>query len=54
MKFFDFMYDNKSIHIDNFIEHVEKEIYFRDMHMFNDRVKNLITIKNNEILRDNF
>ena len=28
IKFFDFMYDNKSLTIDNFIEHISKDIYF--------------------------
>ena len=52
--FFDFMYDDKSIVIENFIVHIDKNIYFRDVTNFIDRVKNMTNVKNVELIRHNF
>ena len=52
IKFFDFMYDDKSAIIDNFIKHVDKNIYFRNVNDFIDRVKNMIDVKKTNIIRN--
>ena len=51
--FFDFMYDDKSIVIENFIVHIDKNIYFRDVSNFVDRVKDMTNVKNVELIRQN-
>ena len=52
--FFDLLYDDKSIVIVEFIEHIDKNIYFRNVTYFIERVKNIIKIKNVELIRQNF
>ena len=54
IEFFDFMYDEKSIVIEEFIMHVEKNIYFRDVNDFIDRVKNMTNVKSAKLIRQNF
>ena len=51
--FFDSMYDEKFVVIDQVIEHIEKNIYFRNVNDFIDRVKNITNIKNVELIRQN-
>ena len=47
LEFFDLMYDDKFIDAnDEFIEYIEKNIYFRNVHLFIERVKNLTVVKN--------
>ncbi len=41
IEFFDSMYENKSALTKEFIEHAEKNIYFRNVHFFLERVKNV-------------
>jgi hypothetical protein len=53
IRFFDLMYDNKSTFTSEFIEHAEKDIYFRDVHFFLKRVKNVVKIKNVAQIRKN-
>ena len=47
------MYDDKSINIDDVIIHIEKDIYFKNVHYFIRRIKNIITIKKVDIIRQN-
>jgi hypothetical protein len=47
------MYENKSILIEEFIEHAEKDIYFRDVHLFLKRVKDVTKVKNAAQIREN-
>ena len=35
------------------IKHIEKETYFRDVYLFVERIRNLILIKNIEMIREN-
>jgi hypothetical protein len=53
IEFFDLMYDNKFTFTKEFIKHVEKDIYFRDVHIFLKRVKNVIRVKNVNQVRKN-
>ena len=53
INYFDSFYDNKTIIIDNSIENVEKNIYFRDVHIFIDKIKNMTIIKSEKLIRDN-
>jgi hypothetical protein len=47
------MHENKSILTEKFIEHAEKDIYFRDVHFFLKRVKNVARIKNSAQMKEN-
>ena len=53
VKFFDFFYDDKSMHIDKSIIHFVKNIYFRDVYIFIDKVNDLIIVKSFESIREN-
>ncbi len=46
IEFFDLMYENKSALTKKFIKHVEKDIYFRNVHFFLERVENVARMKN--------
>ena len=54
MKFFDSWYEDKNVIIDNFIEHVDKNIYFRDVHLYIEKIKNMLIFKKIELIRHNF
>ena len=43
--FFDPFYDKKSIDIKTVMEHVNKDIYFRDIHFFIDRITDVSRTK---------
>ncbi len=47
------MYENKSVLTEEFIEHAEKDIYFRNVHLFLKRVKDVTKIKNAAQIREN-
>ena len=53
LKFFDSLYDEKSAVTDNVIEHFDKNTYFRNIHIFIERIKNIAHIKNDTIVRNN-
>ena len=48
------MYETKFVVIENLIKHFDKNIYFRDVDMFIDRMKNMIVVKNVELIHQNF
>ena len=50
---FDFLYDNKSIAIDDSIELADKNTYIRDVHLFIDRVEDMTRIRDSELMRNN-
>ena len=54
IEFFDFFYDDKLIHIDELIVYSIKNIYFRDVYIFINRVNDLIVVKKVESIRENF
>jgi hypothetical protein len=47
------MYESKFVLTEEFIEHAEKNIYFRDVHLFLKRVKNVAKVKNAAQIREN-
>ena len=53
VEFFDFMYDDKSAITDNLMKHVDKNIYFRNVNDFIDRVKDMIDVKRANMIRQN-
>ena len=53
LRFFDSMYDNKSISIDQVMKHAEKNIYFRDVYLFLNRVKDMTLIHEDQFVRKN-
>ena len=53
LRFFDSLYDEKSAVIGNVIENFDKNTYFRDIHIFIERIKNIAQIKNDTIVRNN-
>ena len=48
------MYDGKSVIIENHIEHIEKNIYFQDVHLFIERIKDITVIKNAKMIKNHF
>ena len=44
------MYNDKFVKNETIIEHIEKETYFRDIHFFVKRVRDLALIKNIEMI----
>ena len=53
INFFDFHYDEKIVVIAFAMKHVNKNIYFRDVHVFIEKVKNMIIIKEIKMIRNN-
>jgi hypothetical protein len=53
LKFFDLIFDEKILTTIEFIQHVEKNTYFRNVHLFIDKVKNFAIAKEVEIIRNN-
>ena len=53
IRFFNLHYDDKTAATTSFIKHTRKNIYFRDVHMFIEKVKNMIFIKRNEAVKTN-
>ena len=51
VNYFDLFYEDKSIDTAIVIEYIDKSIFFRDIYIFLNRVKNITRIKNNELLR---
>ena len=50
VNFFDSFYDNKTINIVFIIKHFDKSIYFRNIYIFIDRIKNVTRVKDNMLL----
>lgn len=46
------MYDGKSISTDNPMEHVAKDIDFRDVHFFLERCDDIAAIKGHQLVRE--
>ena len=53
MRFFDLFYNNKSNNIEAKIEYIEKKIYFRDIMIFINRIKNITKVKSIKLLYNN-
>ncbi len=53
LEFFDSIYDDKILTTAESMQHAGKDIFFRDIHLFIDRVKDIIVIKDAEIVRNN-
>ena len=49
--FFDSFYESKSINTISIIEYSSKSIFFRDIHIFVNRVKNIARVKKDILLR---
>ena len=47
------MYNKKFSANDDFLKYINKNIYFRDVHLFVERIQNIIKIKNFEMIRNN-
>jgi hypothetical protein len=53
LEFFDSIYDEQFTITTDSMQHVDKNIYFRNVHFFIDRVKNIAVIKEIETVRNN-
>ena len=53
MRFFDSFYNNKSSDIEIEIEYIEKKIYFRDVTIFINRIRDIARVKGIELLYNN-
>ncbi len=47
------MYDNKLMSTNEFIKHAKKDTYFKNVHLFLERVKNVARVKNVTQIRKN-
>ena len=47
------MYNEKFVAIDDFIEHINKNIYFQNVNVFIKQVKNITKVKKVELIRQN-
>ena len=47
------MYDGKFVKNEMVIEHIGKETYFYDVHLFVERARDIAVIKNVEMIREN-
>ena len=47
------MYDDKFVRNETVFEHIGKKTYFRDVHLFIKRARDIVAIKNIEIIREN-
>lgn len=47
IEFFNLIYNEKSINIDHIMKYVDKNIYFRMVHLFIERTKSIAIIQNN-------
>ena len=53
INYFNFFYNNKTIIIDDLIKHIKKNIYFCNVHIFIDWIKNIIIIKSKKLIKFN-
>ena len=51
--FFNSMFDEKSTKTEKFIKHVEKNTYFKNVYLFIEKVLNIATIHDNQLIRKN-
>ena len=51
--FFDSYYESKIIVIDDFVSHSNKNTFFKNIHLFVSRVKNITTVKDVKLIRKN-
>ena len=47
------MYNDKFVKNEIIIKHIDEETYFRNVHLFVERVRDMIVIKNVEVIREN-
>ncbi len=53
VRFFDSMYNDKFMHIDDSLKHSDKKTYFQDVHLFIECIKNILHIKDVNLVRTN-
>ena len=53
IKFFDFIYKNILLIVNNSIKHIDKNIYFKNIHFFIKCIKNISIIKNSKFIKNN-
>ena len=53
VEFFDSLYDEKSINIDQVMKHAKKNTYFRNVHFFIEKIKNIAIIQSEQHIRNN-
>ena len=51
--FFDLNYNKKFIHTNETVKHFEKDIFFRNIHFFVNKTKNMIVSKKKQFIHDN-
>ena len=54
LNFYDFNYDDKTLNNDDAsMKHAGKNIYFRNIHLFVTKIKEIAMIKKNQLIRNN-
>ena len=54
VNFFDSYYEDKTIFINDSIFYFDKNTFFKNIHLFVSRVKNIVVVKNFKLIRKNF
>ncbi len=53
LKFFDSAYDDKVLTTADSMQHIDKNTYFKNVHLFIDRIKDIVVIKDVDTMRNN-
>ena len=53
LEFFNSNYDNKSINTDKAIKHHEKNTYFKNVHLFVNKIRNMINSRDFQFIKNN-
>lgn len=53
LEYFDSMYDGKFVSIESALKHMSKNTYFRNVHLFLERAKEMMILKINELIQIN-
>lgn len=53
LDFFDSFYNDEFTFMSKSIKHTDKNIYFKDVHVFETRIKNLVHVKKSQLIQDN-
>lgn len=53
IKYFDFNFENKSTVTENVIAHSEKNTYYKNVHIFVEKIKKMTIVLDVEIVRQN-
>ena len=53
IEFFDFNFESKSVITDKLLKHSKKDIYYKNVHVFTERIKKMIIVLNADVVKRN-